>query len=498
MAIRGFEKKDPYADFNQLLKLAQYGDALEKNEIRNANSEAVFLQNRLKNVNNIEELNNLIPTIESHNKKVENSGLEKYSINYKEKELIYKKANISYNSAKDILNENLGSPEDLTKKLLSGGWEGYTEGILNIENLLDSIEEADEYGFRFKPEGNYTEKSLKKALDDRKKSHEAAFEVFDQYQGSFEIVNEDGSMDDASRMLIDRLKFSIAIGDRQEVASTISTGTTRAINGYEKYAKHYVKLNELQLKAKAKTANEIAEEDDEFAAEFLAMIDATGRDRNKPLDPAWISDMKTQAHQNAKNFNLQHKVFNGVLYDDNPIWKRQGIDEDDWDKMGLVGGTSLNDLNKDNLDPLTKEILDTSELSKENIAKLKGEEIKDVSPVEKAPMSLKEPQVGDVKDKEKKIDTSPKFLPVDKGAFNESFKKILKIDNIEKHIAKNIPDKYKGKDYEGGYPWYISDELNKLKTIINRFKSGKSTGGSARIAAVKKYNKILEFSENLK
>ena len=106
MAIRGFEKKDPYADFNQLLKLAQYGDALEKNEIRNANSEAVFLQNRLKNVNNIEELNNLIPTIESHNKKVENSGLEKYSINYKEKELIYKKANISYNSAKDILNEN--------------------------------------------------------------------------------------------------------------------------------------------------------------------------------------------------------------------------------------------------------------------------------------------------------------------------------------------------------------------------------------------------------
>ena len=208
------------------------------------------------------------------------------------------------------------------------------------------------------------------------------------------------------------------------------------------------------------------------------------------------------ALENAKNFNFQHKVYNGQLFDENPIWKRQGLSEEDFINMGIKSGPTLNALNTYPKDSLEARIADTSELTEEQKAKLKGETIKedepeDVSPVEETIMSTKEPQIGSEEYKRRQ-QTTPKFLPVDKGAFNESFKKILKIDNIEKHIAKNIPDKYKGEDYEGGYPWYILDELNKLKRIINRFKSGKSTGGSARIAAVKKYNKILEFSENLK
>lgn len=496
--IKGYERRrtNQLDSLNNLINL--YGNLVNTQNI-DVKNKAVFLTNSLENVNSLEGLNNLIPTLEEHNQKAEYSGNEVYSINYGEKENLYKGAVIGYNSLKPIQDMNLQEPEELALQLLSGGWGEFANQILKLDNIDDAISEADKFGYRFTPTGNYTEKSLKSALKTRRNALNASFEVLDQYEGTFNIINEDGTRDEASQMLFDKLKYSIATGDTAEVASTISTGTTRSISGYNKYSKMYTDYGkiEMQLNDEPKKVSDLG-----LNENILFGLNNNGYSGNDYLDPEFVTDMKQMALENAKNFNFQHKVYNGQLFDENPIWKRQGLSEEDFINMGIKSGPTLNALNTYPKDSLEARIADTSELTEEQKAKLKGETIKedepeDVSPVEETIMSTKEPQIGSEEYKRRQ-QTTPKFLPVDKGAFNESFKKILKIDNIEKHIAKNIPDKYKGEDYEGGYPWYILDELNKLKRIINRFKSGKSTGGSARIAAVKKYNKILEFSENLK
>ena len=244
--IKGYERRrtNQLDSLNNLINL--YGNLVNTQNI-DVKNKAVFLTNSLENVNSLEGLNNLIPTLEEHNQKAEYSGNEVYSINYGEKENIFKGADIGYNSLKPIQDMNLQEPEELALQLLSGGWGEFANQILELDNIDDAISEADKFGYRFTPTGNYTEKSLKSALKTRRNALNASFEVLDQYEGTFNIINEDGTVVEASQMLFDKLKYSIATGDTAEVASTISTGTTRSISGYNKYSKMYTDYGKIEM-----------------------------------------------------------------------------------------------------------------------------------------------------------------------------------------------------------------------------------------------------------
>lgn len=52
-------------------------------------------------------------------------------------------------------------------------------------------------------------------------------------------MNPDGSVNENSRMLFDKLKFNIATGDKTEVQNTIKTGTSDAIKNYKYNNKQY-------------------------------------------------------------------------------------------------------------------------------------------------------------------------------------------------------------------------------------------------------------------
>ena len=78
---------------------------------------------------------------------------------------------------------------------------------------------------------------------------------------------------------------------------------------------------------------------------ILFGLNNNGYSGNDYLDPEFVTDMKQMALENAKNFNFQHKVYNGQLFDENPIWKRQGLSEEDFINMGIKSGPTLNALN---------------------------------------------------------------------------------------------------------------------------------------------------------
>ena len=143
MAIKGFEKKDPYAGLNQLMQfISQMSEIESRKELINKQDSANF-QSRINDIRTLDALTNILPAVNDHNKKLELSGNEEHSIMYNDKHNAYMNANSAYEKAKLIQDSNLENPDILAKDLIKGGWEGATAGILGIDNLLDAVNEGD-------------------------------------------------------------------------------------------------------------------------------------------------------------------------------------------------------------------------------------------------------------------------------------------------------------------------------------------------------------------
>ena len=417
-------------------------------------NQQTFLQSQFINTKTLEGLNNQIAAIDAHNEKVESFGSEEYGINYKEKLVAFNEANLAYEKAKGIFDENIDDPDALAKKLLSGGWEGYAGGISNVNTLLDKIEYADKYGYRYRGEDKYSQKSLKKALQDRTNAHGAAFELLDSYGDSFNLMNADGSMDEESQALFDKLKFNIVTGDKAEVSSTINTGTTRAISGYNYWSKQYANWSKAELSVD-KTLQGMGMADD---SDMAGILNLNNYGESDELPDWFISDMKVQSLENAKKFNLQHKVYNGELYDNKPLWERLGITDEDLINMGVSSGPQLNDLNKDvDTDPLTERILAASEIKKE--------EETDITPVISKPeITSVKPVVGSPKYKQEKIksDKISQFKK-DYNIFEYS------IDDLQNVNSKEIDDTlWKLLDSTEQIPMTTA-KYNKVNKLRDRF-----------------------------
>lgn len=370
MAIRGFEKKDPLDSFNQLLQVINQidsmGDRKNAQDIQFSNA----LQSNIRDVRTLEDLNNLLPNVNNHNENLKISGNEQYSVQFSDKEKAFVNANSAYEKAKLIQDQNLANPDMLAKDLLTGGWEGATAGILEIDNLLDDLDEGDAYKFRYAGNDKYSQTSLRNALETRKKSYKTVLEILDNPENaeSFLVVNPDGSMDDDTAMLFDKLKFNIVTGDVQEVESTIKTGVSEAISSYNKYENAYIRWNRLHNKVLdnkssffggAVTASDL--EGEEGNEGVMQMLLANGLDESSPLDDEFIRRMMLTSLDLLKKSNQRHKVFTGKLYNENPFYKE--YDEEtlfgDLDSMGM----SEKKVVIDDINPKTEENIKKGEIS---------------------------------------------------------------------------------------------------------------------------------------
>ena len=518
-------------DFFQTLKnLKEERDIKEE---KNQQTKAVWLDKKFQSATTLNELLNIQPSLAEHNEDTISSGNEQYSINYGEKLQLFKNAELAYERLKNIQDENIQNVDKLASQLISGGWEGASEKMLEMYKFEDTINQAKKYGFVYKGEDLYTQTSLDKALKTRKGAYGSVMEILDDNNAAFKMMNPDGSVNENSRMLFDKLKFNIATGDKTEVQNTIKTGTSDAIKNYKYNNKQYQKWAEIEMKAGlgvTKLSDMDMEKDDAYAL-TMEVFGQYGLDEDDELSPEWISSMKNMFLENAKNANNQHKVYNGVLYDENPIWKRMDVDPGEIDGYTV---RNLDDLNKDaGDDPLKKEILDTSELKieepdvvtetveeKEKVEEKIEEPAEDFTPLQEPIESRSEPRVGSLRYKEEeakkqRLSNLSSLMPdvslKSQGAYGNVFKEIrekerkgkesfgimdINIESLDKDI-KTISKALNNEDlvsFIWKSPLGGKGTLHDLKDLIERYEAEDTTFSPKRkigMQIIGRYNTML-------
>ena len=374
MAIKGFEKKDPMESLNQLMQLMNQMDAMGQRKIQRDKQDSINFQSRVNDIRTLDALTNILPSVNDHNQNLELSGNEKFNVIYSDKYNAYKNANSAYEKAKLIQDSNLENPDMLAKDLLKGGWEGAAAGIMDIDNLLDDIDKGDAYKFIYVGNEKYSQTGLKKALLTRRNAYTSVMELLDDPDNaeSFLVVNPDGSMDEDTAALLDKLKFNIVTGDVQEVNATVKDGTTRAITDFNKYSNAYVKWNRLSNKILdgKTTVSDLGDDNN-----LNEMLLAYGLDESSPLDEEFINTMKATSLDLAKKANKRHKVFTGKLYNEDPFYKKYDEEEifSDLDEMGMgEQKVVIDDINTDtgkDTEPPSEELSPVTQTTKVPTAK---------------------------------------------------------------------------------------------------------------------------------
>ena len=287
------------------------------------------IQNQINSARTLNELNQLLPSAQSANESLSLGGNEKYSINYQNKEAAFKEGKLSYDKLATIVDETLlADPADLAKKLLSGGYKGATAGLKEMYDLESAINEADKYNFKYVGDGRHSSLAIKKALETRKKAYASVINVFSDSDNAenFLVMNEDGTMDENTQILLDKIKFDIISGNTSEVEKTIDGGTTNAIRDYNKYNNKYISyqkaLAKLGDRALVNNIDELGF--DIESSDYSNLIDGLermGQSKDEPMNKDILTQLSNIAKENIKKANNRHAIFTGKLFDENPVYK---------------------------------------------------------------------------------------------------------------------------------------------------------------------------------
>ena len=163
--------------------------------------------------------------------------------------------------------------------------------------------------------------------------------------------------------------------------------TTQSISGYNTHSRLYTKYNQMIMKhpeSPKPNAEALGASED---ADVMAYLDISGYGSKDAIPIEYLIDMKNISLENAKSFNIQHRVANGILYDENPVWEGTAINPDNI--PGYGSDNVLDGLSKrekfdtvktgEVSDPLTEQILDTSELKEDSV---------DVTPAQEKPVVI--------------------------------------------------------------------------------------------------------------
>ena len=303
------------------------------------------IQNQINSARTLNELNQLLPSAQSTNESLSLSGNEKYSINYQNKEAAFKEGKLSYDKLATIVDETLlADPADLAKQLLSGGYKGATAGLKEMYDLESAINEADKYNFKYVGDGRHSSLAIKKALETRKKAYASVINVFSDSDNAenFLVMNEDGTMDENTQILLDKIKFDIISGNTSEVEKTIDGGTTNAIQDYNKYNNKYISYEKALAKLGDRTSvNNIDElgfdiEGSDYA-NLIDGLDRIGQSKDEPMNKDILTKLSKNALENIKKANNRHAIFTGKLFDENPFYKNLEIDFGNISGLQLIG-----------------------------------------------------------------------------------------------------------------------------------------------------------------
>jgi len=155
-------------------------------------------------------------------------------------------------------------------------------------------------------------------------------------------MNEDGTMDENTQILLDKIKFDIISGNTSEVEKTIDGGTTNAIQDYNKYNNKYISYEKALAKLGDRTSvNNIDElgfdiEGSDYA-NLIDGLDRIGQSKDEPMNKDILTKLSKNALENIKKANNRHAIFTGKLFDENPFYKNLEIDFGNISGLQLIG-----------------------------------------------------------------------------------------------------------------------------------------------------------------
>ena len=289
------------SDILQLLQLFSAGSQRQRQD-------SIAFQGKVNNIRTLGDLNNILPTVQDHNEILNISGQDEYSVIYKDRHQAFKNATSTYNKGIFILEDNLKNPSKLAGDLLKNGWEGAAAGIFDMDNMLDDITEAAKYNFKYVGDEKYSQTAILNAINQRRRAYLSVQELLDDPDNAenFLKINPDGTMDEHTKLLLEKLKFNIVTGDVQEVNNTVATGTTAAIKDYNHWSKQYVKWNSAQLQH-GPGKDSLVDMDlgsGEHYEYMQAYLSQQGLSDVDPLELDFITQMKTLSALISACFNF--------------------------------------------------------------------------------------------------------------------------------------------------------------------------------------------------
>ena len=144
MAIKGFEKRDPYAGVTELMQLINQMDAMgARSQNRFANKTAA-LGVQIAGANTSEEINNLTNLINQHNADSTRLGYEEYSLAnpFQEKKQVFQSGDLAYQEAEDYFKENnylTKTSDELSREIWSMNWDEMTREISDLNKINNKI-----------------------------------------------------------------------------------------------------------------------------------------------------------------------------------------------------------------------------------------------------------------------------------------------------------------------------------------------------------------------
>tara|TARA_Y100000593_G_scaffold2733_2_gene5504 strand:+ start:645 stop:2180 length:1536 start_codon:yes stop_codon:yes gene_type:complete len=338
MAIRGFEKKDPYADFNQLLKLVEYSDAVSAKEERKIINKYSALTRQIDSANSIETLGNIKSSVENFNKEVKLAGYDEYSLEsiFTTKNNKLSQSNIAFNQGRKYLDMTEGDQDEIYNEIMGMSWSESNAELNNLYSLYDSMKEGAE--FDYNSDGKYTKTSIGKAIETRIGQIQNKLDVFAENEGQFLVYNPDGTMDESSLKIYKDLQFKILSGDVKDFDKYfdgIINDVSRKFQIQEKGYNDWLVIAQESKLGKTIDDMNLSEEDKALYKNIMLLND---EDSNEGVGLSFAKQMAENYRTNAVKYNRQHEVLTGSKYNDNPIYMSIDLEQ-----PGDIPGTQIDD-----------------------------------------------------------------------------------------------------------------------------------------------------------
>ena len=319
-------------------KLAEPHVKRQKELKTDLQNERIFLNNQINQADTVEEINNLSSLLGKFENKARLSGNDEYSLEleYGDKKQNYNLADNAFNEAMQYQDLFESNPDEYAKDIIGMNWMDVQSEISNIQRIKEQMDNGTLSGYKYKGTQktnengevvrNYSQASLTKAIDQRIINLNKQVSLLDDNPEIWEIIQEDGTMDEESKALFDKFKFDLISGTKAEFDTDYQGLITNSSKKYQHNENMWIKYNEIgqKLIGGPQSLSDLLPKDldpnSPNAALYQTILGQAEAEGKSQLDWEWVEEQKQRYKDRADKFNRQHEILTGQQYQDDSPW----------------------------------------------------------------------------------------------------------------------------------------------------------------------------------